>query len=149
MLKKGIDYTGISIVFLCHDGKGNFLLQKRSKNCRDEHHCWDGGAGGLDFADTIEETLIKEIKEEYCSSIISYEFLGIREVFREHNKNKTHWIAFDHLVHIDRSKVKNGEPHKFEEIGWFRLDEFPKKMHSVFPTFYNKYKERILELTNT
>lgn len=147
MLKKGIDYTGISVVFLCHDGNGNFILQKRSKNCRDEHHKWDGGSGGLDFGDTIRQTLIKEIKEEYCSDIIDSKFLGIREVFREHNENKTHWIAFDHLVHIDRSKVKNGEPHKFEDIGWFKLKEFPENMHSVFPIFYEKYKQELLEVS--
>jgi len=36
MLKKGIDFTGVSIVYFCHDGKGNFLMQKRSQQARDE-----------------------------------------------------------------------------------------------------------------
>ena len=33
-MEVGIDYTGISVVFLCHDNEGNFLMNKRSKNCR-------------------------------------------------------------------------------------------------------------------
>lgn len=48
-MKKGEDYTGVSIVYLCHDGKGRYLLAKRSVNCRDEHGVWDCGGGGLEF----------------------------------------------------------------------------------------------------
>lgn len=35
-LQRGIDFIGITCVFYCHDGQGNFLMHKRSKNCRDE-----------------------------------------------------------------------------------------------------------------
>jgi len=28
-MKKGEDYIGSAVVYLCHDGKGNFLLNKR------------------------------------------------------------------------------------------------------------------------
>ena len=33
-------------------------------------------------------------------------------------------------VAIDKEKVKNGEPHKFDEIGWFTLDNLPQPPHS-------------------
>ncbi len=36
-MKKGEDFTGVTIVYFCHDGNGNFLMKKRSANCRDEH----------------------------------------------------------------------------------------------------------------
>jgi len=52
-MKKGQDYTGVTIVFACHDGKNNFLFSKRSENCRDEHGCWCPGGGGLEFCDTV------------------------------------------------------------------------------------------------
>ena len=32
-LQGGVDYIGVTVVFYCHDGKGNFLMHKRSKNC--------------------------------------------------------------------------------------------------------------------
>lgn len=142
-MKKGKDYTGITIVFFCHDGKENYLLNKRSCSCRDEHGRWDPGGGGLDFGDTVKETLKKEIAEEYCTDIIDYEFLGYRDVHREHNGNKTHWIALDFKVHIDREKVQNGEPHKFEELKWFSMENLPSPLHSQFQSCLSLYKNRL------
>lgn len=143
-LKKGEDYTGVTVVYLCHDGRGNYLLNKRSNRTRDEHGTWDAGGGSLEFNDTVEGTLRKEIKEEYCTDVIAYEFLGFRDVHRVHEGRPTHWLALDFKVLVNREMVKNGEPHKFDEIGWFKLEEFPKPLHSQFPFFLEKYKEKIV-----
>lgn len=142
-MTKGVDYTGISIIFFCHDGKGNYLLNKRSKNCRDEHGSWDPGGGGLDFGDQVEDTLKREIKEEYCTDILDYAFLGFRDVHRKNNGKNTHWIALDFKVFIDRSKVKNGEPHKFDDLQWFSLDTLPQPLHSQFPKALEKYRGKL------
>ncbi|NQV88652.1 MAG: NUDIX domain-containing protein [Parcubacteria group bacterium] len=142
-MQKGIDFIGITVVYACHDGEGNFLFNKRSKNCRDEHGRWDLGGGGLEFEDTVEDTLKKEVKEEYCVDIISSEFIGYRDFFREDNSKKTHWLALYFKVLVDKDKVKNGEPHKFDEIGWFRLDNLPSPIHSQAPYFFDKYKDRL------
>ena len=77
-MKRGEDYTGIAVVYFCHDGKRNVLLSKRGQNSRDEKGTWDPGGGGVEFGDTIENTLKKEIKEEYSTDILDYEFLGYR-----------------------------------------------------------------------
>lgn len=142
-MKKGVDFTGITVVFMCHDGNGSYLLGKRSTNCRDEHGRWDPGGGGLEFNDTIEETLRKEIKEEYSADVLNHEFLGFREVHREHEGAKTHWIAFDFKVLVDPTQVKNGEPHKLDAVEWFTLDTFPKEVHSQFPKFLELYWEKL------
>jgi 8-oxo-dGTP diphosphatase len=142
-MKKGFDYTGVSISYFCHDGKGNFLMAKRSNNCRDEHGRWDNGGGGLEFDDTVENTLEKEIKEEYCSDVLAYEFLGYRDVHREHEGQKTHWVTLDFKVLVDREKVKNGEPHKFDDLGWFTLNNLPEPLHSQFLNALALYKDKL------
>jgi 8-oxo-dGTP diphosphatase len=142
-MKKGQDFIGITVCNLCHDGKGNYLLNKRGLGCRDEHGTWDAGGGALEFGDTVENTLRREIGEEYSTDVISYEFLGYRDVHREHEGKKTHWIALDFKVLVDRIKAKNGEPHKFDEIGWFRLEDFPEPLHSQFPKFLEINKGRL------
>jgi 8-oxo-dGTP pyrophosphatase MutT (NUDIX family) len=143
-MKPGIDYIGLGVTFFCHDGKGNYLMNLRSKNCRDEQGRWDFGSGGVEFGNTIEETLEKEIKEEYGASIYRKKFLGNIESFREVDGIKTHWIHFCYLVQINPEEVINGEPHKFDDIGWFRLDNLPEPIHSLAPEALNKYKERML-----
>ena len=140
---QGKDYVGISVVYFCHDGKGNFLMQKRGQKCRDEKGKWDIGAVGLDFGKGVEFTLIKEIQEEYSTEILNYEFLGYRDVHRKDNEIPTHWLALDFKVLVDSSKVKNGEPHKFDEIKWFTLVKKPENLHSQLPVFFDKYKDRL------
>lgn len=142
-MQKGIDHVGVTISYMCHDGQGNFLMNKRSVNCRDEHGRWDFGGGGLDFGDSVEKTLLKEIKEEYCVDALNYEFLGYSDLFRKMKDIDTHWLSFLFVVEIDRSKVKNGEPHKFDELGWFRLDNLPKPLHSAIDLHLERFKDKL------
>lgn len=99
--------------------------------------------GGLEFGDTVEATLKKEIREEYCTDVLAYEFFGFRDLHRVHDLKKTHWIALDFKALVDRVKVKNGEPQKFDEIGWFRLDKLPEKIHSQLPKFLKLYRHKL------
>jgi ADP-ribose pyrophosphatase YjhB (NUDIX family) len=142
-MKIGVDHIGVTIIFICHDGKGNILMAKRSVNCRDEHGAWDNGGGGLELHDAVENTLRAEIKQEYCADVLEYEFLGYRDVHREIKGIKTHWISLDFKVLVDPKQVKIGEPHKFDEIGWFTLDALPSPVHSQIPFTYQKYRDRL------
>ncbi len=142
-MKKGEDYIGVTVSFFCHDGEGNYVFQKRSIRCRDEHERWDCGGGGLEFGDTIEDTLRKEIREEYGAEVLSFEFLGVRDAHREHEGKKTHWVSLDHKVLLDRASVINAEPHKFDEIAWVRLDALPEPLHSMLPDALERYRDRL------
>ena len=139
----GIDCVGVAVVYYCHDGNENFFMAKRSANCRDEHGNWDIGGGAVEFGETVEATLKKEIKEEYLTDVLDFEFLGFRDVHRQHEGKKIHWIALDFKVLVDREKAGNGEPHKFDEIGWFTLKTLPSPLHSQLPHFLEKYREKL------
>lgn len=142
--KKGIDFIGVTVSYLCHDGEGNYLFHKRGPTCRDEHGRWDCGGGAVEFGDTVIETLHKEIQEEFGVEPLQYEFLGFRDVFREQDGTPTRWISIDYHVRLEREKVINAEPHKFLELGWFRLDALPEPMHSQFPLALAQYKDKLL-----
>lgn len=130
--------------FVCHDGQGNILMGKRSNKARDEHGKWDSGGGGMEFGLNVEGNLRKEIMEEYCTEVLDFEFLGFRDVHREHNGEKTHWIALDYKVRINPETVRNGEPEQCDEIKWFTLADLPavEEMHSQLPIVLEKYKAR-------
>jgi 8-oxo-dGTP pyrophosphatase MutT (NUDIX family) len=146
-MRKGVDYPGVTIVYFCHDGKGNHVMAKRSTACRDEHGCWDIGGGGVDFGETVDNTIRREILEEYGTTVLDYEFLGYRDVHREHLGQRTHWIALDFAVLVKPDDVRNGEPHKFDDVQWFTRGTLPDPVHSRFPEFLELYGEKLDALT--
>ena len=131
-MKQGIDYIGITCVFYCHDGKGNLLLHKRSKKCRDENGKWDCGGGAMKFGESFEQTVRREVQEEYKSKIKKLKFVGINNVIRNNNGAKTHWIAILFAAELDPKKVKIGVPEKMDEINWFKPNKLPKLLHSMY-----------------
>jgi|SRR3989344_4946263 len=143
-MQKGVDYPGVSVVFFCHDGKGNYLLHKRSKKCRDEHGKWDCGGGGLEAHDIVLDRLRKELMEEYCVEPKEIEFLGYFDSHREHMGEKVHWIALSFRVLVDRNMVKIGEPEKFDDLNWFTIDCLPSPMHPTAEAEFKLYKNKLI-----
>jgi len=131
-LRRGVDHIGISASFIIHDGKGNILLQKRGLGARDENGNWDIGGGAIEFGESIDEAVKREIQEELCTEPLDIQFLTVYDVFREHQGTKTHWVAIIHSVLVDPTKVKIGEPEKIDELGWFTSDKLPTPLHSQF-----------------
>lgn len=141
MSQAGLDYIGVSTPFYCNDGKGKFLLHKRSKMCRDEVGAWDVGSGQLEFGWTPEENVLREVLEEYgCRGTIQ-EALPVHPVVREWQGRKTHWVAIPFFVKVNPKEVKNSEPDRIEELGWFQLAELPQPLHTGFSYTLNKYPE--------
>jgi 8-oxo-dGTP pyrophosphatase MutT (NUDIX family) len=145
VIKLGTDVIGTGVIYFCHDGQGRFLMSKRGVNARDEHGRWDIGGGAIEFGERISEAIRREVREEYCTDVLSYDFLGFRNSLRPYKGQLTHWIVMDHIVMIDPSKVANGEPHKFDDVQWFSFDNFPplEQTHSEFPKFLDRYGERL------
>ncbi len=131
-LRRGVDHIGVSASFVVHDGKGNVLLQKRGPNARDEQGRWDVGGGAIEFGESIDEAVRREIMEELCCEPLDIEFLTVYDAHREHDGNKTHWVAIMHAVRVDPKKVKIGEPDKIDELGWFTSETLPEPLHSQF-----------------
>ncbi|MBT3418946.1 MAG: NUDIX domain-containing protein [Candidatus Magasanikbacteria bacterium] len=138
-MQPGINYIGISTAFFCHDGEGNFLFHKRSQNCRDEHNTWDCGGGQLEFGETVEEGLLRELKEEYgCEGIIEKQ-LPTNSFFGKTNGKKRHWLIIPFIVRIQKGEEKIGEPQNVDEIGWFSLNNLPTPMHPGVKEDMEKY----------
>lgn len=140
----GVSFPGITVVFLCHDGNGNLFLTKRSNKTRDEHGRWDPGGGGVEHGQSIEENLLREVKEEYDATPLRTDFIGYFDAFRlSPEGHDTHWLAMCFAVHVDPNDVKINEPEKVDDHGWFPLDNLPSPMHSQFEKFFGLHGETL------
>ena len=140
-METGKDNLGVSVVFFCYDNNGRVFLGKKLKNYGDEIGKWDIGYGELKLNESPIDTLKREVKKEYDTQILKYEFLGSRDVHRESGLERT----LDFKVLVDGEKVRNGKPHKLNAIGWFTLKRMPSKeeMHPQLLEFLKKYKDRL------
>lgn len=139
-MRKGIDFIGVGCVFVCHDGQGNILMHKRSATCRDEQGRWDCGGGSMEFGETFEETVRREVREEYGTDPIEARMIYVRNNLREHAGVKTHWINVVYLVLVNREEVRIAEPDKIDDIGWFTIDAMPEPIHSGMKSHFEQIK---------
>ena len=119
----------VSCVFVCHDGDARILLARRSAGARDEPGTWDTGAGALEFGESFEQAVTREVREEYAAEPQRITMLGVRNVVRP----ESHWVALVFAVRVDPAAVRIGEPHKFDELDWFTPDALPSPLHSQLP----------------
>ncbi|MFK4186827.1 NUDIX domain-containing protein [Streptomyces sparsogenes] len=118
----------VSCVFVCHDGEGRVLLARRGAGARDEPGTWDTGAGALEHGESFEAAVAREVREEYTAEALRIETIGVRNILR--GEPVSHWVAVVCAVEVDPSAVAIGEPHKFDALGWFGLDDLPAARHS-------------------
>lgn len=140
--QRGVDHIGVVVCAIVHDGRGKILLMKRGKGARDEHGCWDICAGALEFGESVDEAIEREMMEELITKPLDTVFLTVGDAHRvNYEGQKTHWVYLLHAVRVDPKTAKLGEPHKFDEIGWFNLKTLPSPMHSQFSKILKPAKE--------
>jgi 8-oxo-dGTP diphosphatase len=128
---RGIDFIGVTCAFICYDDRGRILMGKRSQNCRDEQGKWDFGGGAHEFGATLEQTIRREIKEEYGTTPNSLSFVKVYDAHRALADGRlTHWVCVLYTAEVDAKRVRNNEPYKIDEIGWFDIDKLPEELHS-------------------
>lgn len=143
-MKTGIDHIGISVGALLCNEEGKYLLGLRTENCRDEQNRWEPAGGGtLEFGERIIDGIIREAREEVGATPYDIEFVGIQESFRTVNDVNTHWIAIFYRAKVNPAEVKIMEPDKCAELRWCSIDEIPEPMHSQFPSFLEKYRNKL------
>ncbi len=141
-MKAGIDYVGVYVVAVCHDGEGNVLYTHRSSKARDEQEKWNIGAGGtLEVGETLDECLIRELKEETGADAKEIEYLGHRELLREHDGKTSHWIGHYYKVLVDKGTVKIMED-SCDGLLWQSFHDMPDPMITKHNELYELFKHK-------
>lgn len=142
-MKKGIDYIGVGVGALLIDERGRIFLAKRGREARNESGKWEFPGGGVEFGDTLEETLVREMMEEYGLSIQVGKLLDVCDhiIPEEHQ----HWVSPSFICTVIAGTPTIREPHKCEQIGWFTVDEIKRMDLSLVSRFnFENYLKRAL-----
>ena len=69
-MKTGIDYIGISVGAMIFNQKRELFLSKRSQNVTNERGCWEIPGGKVDFGETLQKAIKREMLEEYGVDLV-------------------------------------------------------------------------------
>src|SRR3989344_5511768 len=96
--------------------------------------------GGWILAKQFKQPCVEKLNRSILTSIIEFDFLGYRDIFREQNGKKAHWVCLYFKVLVNPDQVKDGEPHKLDEVRWFTVKAIPENIYSKFYGFFNSHK---------
>ena len=122
-MKKGIDYIGVGAGAIIFNKEGALFLAKRGKEARNEKYKWEFPGGSVEFGETLEGALVREVREEFGFEIEVIQLLDV--VNHILPIEKQHWISPTYLCRYRNGKPRILEPHKCEKIGWFSIDTIP------------------------
>jgi 8-oxo-dGTP diphosphatase len=140
-MKKGVDYIGVSAGAMVFNDKGELFLSKRSQHCKNERGHWETPGGGVEFGETLERAVRREMLEEYGTDIeLIEQFAAADHLIPAEGQ---HWVATTFLARFKAGqKPVIMEPEKCDEIGWFALDKLPKPLSIITQADLEEYSRR-------
>jgi len=129
-------YIGSAYLFLIKENK--VLLQRRF-NTGFEDGNYGVPAGHLDGGETVREGCAREIKEEICITIKPEDLKVVHVMHRQAEKDE----RIDFFIVTDKytGEVQNLEPHKCDDLQWFKLNALPNNMVEYVRVALDKYQE--------
>lgn len=120
-MKRGIDYIGVGVGAAIFNDEGKIFITKRGKKAKNERGKWEIPGGSVEFGETFEEAVKRELMEEHGVAIEIQELLGICDHII--TEEKQHWVSPTYICKIVAGEPKIMEPDKCEEFGWFTIQE--------------------------
>ncbi len=136
-MKPGKDYIGVGCGAFILNEEGKVLLQQRNKE--PERGYWSIPGGKLEWMETFEDAVKREVKEECDVDIQVEKLLGICDHIVK-NENQ-HWVSPSFLCKITNGEPKIMEPTKHTDMKWFSLNELPEKLTITTQNAVRHYKD--------
>lgn len=123
-MKRGVDYIGVGIGAIIINNEGKYLLAKRGRKAKNERGKWEFPGGGIEFGDTMHDTIKREMMEELGIEIEIFDHLPpIDHIIPYDNQ---HWVTSGVMANIKKGTPKIMEKEKCDAIGWFTIDDIVK-----------------------
>lgn len=134
--------VGVGALIIC-DGK--LLLEKRSNEPGKGK--WSVPGGLVELGETVEQTVIREVKEETGLEVEKPELIDVVDNVTKDGKGaiKYHFVIIDYLAKLKGGIVKAASD--AEELKWVALDEVEKKdLTLTFRAFFKRNRQKLKEV---
>jgi ADP-ribose pyrophosphatase YjhB (NUDIX family) len=104
-------------VFAIIEQEGRYLLAHRA-----DIPWWNLPGGGLEYGETLEEGLARELREEIGVEIAIARLVGV------YSKPQKREVVFTFLCHLAAGSSPPGASEEVSEVAWFLPAEFPTNL---------------------
>lgn len=137
MEQQKLPKVGVGAVILDEANKVLLVLRKKAP----EAGCWSLPGGKVDYMETIENAIMREIKEELGVEIEITQLVCVTNHIIQ--SEDVHYVAPTFTARITNGEVQNREPHALEDVQWFSINEIPENI--TMTTEYALKQLKLLE----
>ena len=111
---------------------------KRSQNAKNERGCWEAPGGAVEYGETLEHAIAREMKEELDVELeLMQQMPAANHIIPDDHQ---HWIPSAFISRIkNNKKPKIMELDKCDEISWFALDNLPQPLSIITKIDIDRY----------
>ncbi len=117
------------------------LMLQKNENQKIASSNWLLPGGTIEFGETPEEALSRELKEEINFSIKNYELLGLDTRIID----GTHWLGMLFITRGDVEQIFNCEPQKHSKLKWREYSFVKEHLSSKDLASCDKYLLKLQE----
>ncbi len=141
-MKKGIDFIGVGVGALIFNHKGKVFIAQRGPKARNEVGKWEFPGGSVEFGETCEKAIVREIKEEFDIDIEVVELLTVVNHILP-KKEAQHWVSPSFVAQHVGGISKIMEPGKCSQFKWTKISEInPEELSVSSKSSYLKFIEK-------
>lgn len=139
-MRAGSDYISVGVGAIIVNDQGEILLLRRGPAAKNERGCWTVPGGQVDYGETLEASVRREVLEEVGLNVVEASQLTTNDHIIP--ANNQHWVTTTFLVTVDDwTKARLFEPEKNDRVEWFALDSLPTPLTIAAERFMKIYRD--------
>ncbi|MBC6974090.1 NUDIX domain-containing protein [Bacillus sp. Xin] len=130
-------YPRVGVGAFILNEQGELLLVQRKKAPEQGH--WSLPGGKVEWMEKVDDTVIREIKEEVGLEIALTSLLCVTNHILP--DEEAHWVCPTYIAKVTNGIAENLEQHAINKVDWFSLDYLPEPLTLTLQNALKEYEK--------